>query len=104
VAWLSPSQVETVVGFLPVLQVGCGVLAFLFSVIVRWRNRRRRDELYTHIEVALAGAAIPTGLYLVFGAFVPELLASLPGLRYYIGIIGAVTVFIAVSRLSSATP
>lgn len=102
--WLSNSQVRDLADFLPTLQIFAALLGFLYSVIVRWKRRRDRAELYTHIEAALAAVVIPTAAYLIVGALVPEVLARLPGLRFYVGIVGLVALYIAFLRLGSVIP
>jgi hypothetical protein len=80
------------------------ILGFLYSVIVRRRNRATKEELTIHIEAAFAGLTVPSAVYLIACGFYPELLTKIPGYQYYVGIGGLAALFFAVYKLIFVIP
>lgn len=80
------------------------ILGFLYSVIVRRKNRASKSELTIHLESAFAGLAIPPAVYLIACGFYPDLLMKIPGYQYYVGIGGLAALFFAVYKLIYVIP
>ncbi len=80
------------------------ILGFIYSVVVRRKNLRSKEELATHIEAAFAGLTIPSAIYLIACGFYPELLTKIPGYQYYVGVGGLSALFFAIYKLIFVIP
>lgn len=73
----------------------CGLLSLVVLLIINIFTKRKND-LGDLLVVALAGSSIPTGVLLIYGAFVVEVIPKLSDAGIYIGFAGVALLLIFV--------
>jgi hypothetical protein len=80
-----------------------GLLALVYSIIVRRKKLRDSGELFFHIRSFLAGLAVAPALYLIASGYNPDLLLQVPGYQYYVAIGEIAALYLALYTLGVTT-
>jgi hypothetical protein len=88
-----------IIRFAPILS---GLICFFGFWVIRFL-KRKQHELSDVFIVGMAGASIPSGFFVVLGAFDPEVLQELSDCQLYIAFSGASLIYLAFKTITEKT-
>ncbi|HEX9733490.1 MAG TPA: hypothetical protein VGG06_16080 [Thermoanaerobaculia bacterium] len=78
----------------------CGIVSFVLVWVQNWRSDGK-TTLERPVLAAVAGASLPTGLVLIYGAFDATVIQELVALGVYLAIAGLMLIFVTLKTIAA---